>query len=65
MVNITIYDLTGQRVSLPLNTEQTAGWHKVRWNGNDNNGVQMPAGGYLVTVNTGNSIKTMKLIFVK
>jgi len=65
MVSITIYDLTGQRVSRLLNTEQMAGWHKIRWNGNSDNGIQMPAGIYLVTVNTGNSLKTMKLVFVK
>lgn len=64
-VNITIYDLTGHRVSSLVNKEQAAGWHKVRWSGNDDNGTQMPAGIYLVTVNTGNSIKTMKLVFVK
>ena len=64
-VSITIYDLTGQRVSELLNTEQLAGWHKIRWNGNSDNGIQMAAGIYLVTVNTGNSIKTMKLVFVK
>ncbi len=64
-VSVTIYDLTGQRVSELLNTEQIAGWHKIRWSGNSDNGIQMPAGIYLVTVNTGNSIKTMKLIFVK
>ena len=64
-VNIAIYDLAGQRVSSLVEAEQKAGWHKVRWNGNDNTGNSMPAGVYLVTIKAGNSLKTMKLIFVK
>ncbi len=63
MINITIYNLIGRRVSFLVNTEQT--WYTVRWNSSDDNGTQMPAGTYLVTVNTVNSIKTMKLVFVK
>ena len=64
-VSVTIYDVAGQQVSSLVNEEHQAGWHKILWNGTDDNGVNMPAGVYLASVTAGNSIRTMKLILVK
>lgn len=47
-VNITIYNLSGQRVRTLRNETQNAGPHMIVWNGTDNSGRKVPSGPYFL-----------------
>jgi hypothetical protein len=64
-VEIQIYDIRGKLITTLLNTEQTQGWHSVKWNGTNQQGTQVPAGIYLSRIIAGNEVKTAKLMLLK
>jgi len=65
LTNISIYDISGKLVNTLVNTEQTAGWHEVKWDGSDSNGNKVSGGAYLYRVTIGNNTKTNKLILLQ
>ena len=48
-INITIYDLIGNRIKLLINKYQSPGHYKVQWNGQSDNGISVSAGVYPVS----------------
>ena len=64
-IKIAIFDILGHRVKSLVNTEQSAGWHSITWNGVDDNGSCVPAGMYFGVIITESNKKTMKLMFIK
>jgi len=63
--NITIYDITGKRITTLINKYQPSGWHEIQWNGTNQNGKEVPGGVYLSRITVGNEVKTNKLILLK
>ena len=64
-VTVNIYDITGQLITTLLNTEQTQGWHSIKWNGRNDDNKQVPAGIYLSKITSNNKTKTTKLMLLK
>jgi hypothetical protein len=64
-VSLAIFDYSGQEVSQLLNGKQAAGDHLIRWEGTNHNGEQLPAGVYLIRLNTEDQYATKKLILMK
>ena len=49
-LNISIYNLTGQRIKVLENNFQQAGSHSVRWDGKDENGISLASGIYICRI---------------
>ncbi|MEE4312619.1 MAG: C1 family peptidase [candidate division KSB1 bacterium] len=64
-VDLSIYNLNGQRILTLMNGRQTAGHYTITWNGRDDAGSLMSSGIYLYRLNAGNEIQTRKLTLMK
>jgi len=65
-VDVTLLDVAGRVVRTVLASGPlAAGEHRVRWNGRDNSGAQVPDGVYLVQVRAGQDVQVRKLIVVR
>ena len=71
-VNISIYNLTGQRIRNFEISSQSAGIHQIFWNGKNNFGGNIPSGMYLVNFTAASNspkheiyTKSMKIIMLK
>ena len=51
-VNVTIYDIMGRNIKVLVNDEKSIGRYNVRWNGKDQNDVQVSSGVYFVHLTT-------------
>ena len=63
-VHLSIYDVTGHRVALLAEADESAGDHDVVWNGRSARGDHLPAGVYLVQLVTGGVRHIRKLILL-
>jgi len=65
LVNITIYDMMGRQVKTLINSEQTAGYRTIRWNGTNYLGQTVSAGLYMYVIQAGDYRKTRKMVLLK
>jgi len=65
LVNITIYDMMGRQVKTLINSEQTAGYRTIRWNGTNYLGQSVSAGLYMYVIQAGDFRKTRKMVLLK
>tara|TARA_B100000614_G_scaffold1415_1_gene1541 strand:- start:377 stop:1600 length:1224 start_codon:yes stop_codon:yes gene_type:complete len=59
-VNISIYNMSGQKVSELVNTNQTVGNYSITWDASN-----QPSGLYFVRLSAGNQISSQKIMLVK
>jgi hypothetical protein len=64
-VSINIYDISGRLIKNLVKTDQAQGLHSIIWNGTNQNGEKVPAGMYLSILESGNDVKTTKLMLLK
>lgn len=64
-VNITIYNILGQRVLTLVDDLQLAGRYSVVWNGKDERGLAVSGGVYLYHLKTEDFTKSLKMILLK
>ncbi len=65
-VNLTIYDLLGQKVSELVNSELNANeGYSVVWSGQNMSGSDVPSGIYIARLTSGNSVNTQKLTLLR
>jgi len=64
-VEFNIYNLQGQLVRTLLNTNMSAGFHSVRWNGKDVSGKEVSGGMYIYQLKVNDFIETKKMLFMK
>ena len=65
MVNITIYNMMGRKISTLVSSQQTAGFKSVRWNATNDKGSPVSAGLYLYTIQAGDFRQTKKMVLLK
>ena len=65
LVNITIYDIMGRSIRLLVNSNQTAGYRSIRWDGTNNLGEGVSAGMYIYTIQTGEFRQARKMVLLK
>ncbi len=65
-ISVKIYNIMGQLVrTLVDNQLQTAGTHKVMWDGKNENGVSVSSGSYIYTLEFGNFRKSNQMTLIK
>ena len=64
-INISIYDLIGNRIKLLINKYERPGHYNVKWNGKDENGISVSAGVYLYSIETDEIMHVKKMVFLK
>ncbi len=64
-INITIYDLIGNRIKLLINKYQSTGNYKVQWNGKNDNGISVSAGVYLYSIEADGIMNVKKMVLLK
>ncbi len=64
-VNVTIYNIKGQRVKQLLNEHVVAGRHAVMWNGTDSSGRTVSSGLYFARIEQGNKYRIHKMMLMK
>ena len=64
-VNLTIYNMLGQKVSTLTSGVINAGIHTVKWNGIDDMGRSVSTGIYLYKLTSGSKSITKKMAFMK
>ena len=65
MVNITIYNMMGRKISTLVSSQQTAGFKSVLWNATNDKGSPVSAGLYLYTIQAGEFRQTKKMALLK
>ncbi len=64
-VEIKIYNITGRIVKTLVNKMESSGYHRVTWDGKDDEGKSVPDGLYLYQLKTPESSVTKRLILIK
>jgi hypothetical protein len=65
VVRLTVHNVLGQEVARLVDGRQEAGYHEVRWNGMDANGIPVASGVYLYRMQAGDFVKTSKMVLMK
>ncbi len=64
-VNVSVFNLLGQRVATLVNRNQPAGEYTAVWNGSDASGRPVASGIYFYRVRAGDEIQTRKMMLLK
>lgn len=64
-VQITVYNVMGQKVRTLVNTEHSPGYHSVLWNGTNEFGSPVSSGMYFYQIKANNFNKVKKLVLMK
>ena len=64
-INVSIFNLMGQKVKTLANKQVASGYHVVQWDGTNDNGVSVSTGMYFYTLNTGSHSAMKKMLFLK
>jgi len=64
-VNITVYDIMGRSIRSLVNSNQTAGYRSIRWDGKNNLGEGVSAGMYIYMIQAGKFSQTKKMVLLK
>ncbi|MGE5400065.1 MAG: T9SS type A sorting domain-containing protein [Ignavibacteriales bacterium] len=64
-VVIKIYSISGAEITSLVDEVQAAGHKSVKWDGKDNHGKSVSSGIYLYKLQTGNEVRTRKMILLK
>jgi hypothetical protein len=65
LVVLKIYNIFGQEVRTLVNARQPAGVNAVVWDGGDESGKEVSSGIYIYRLQTGESVQSRKLSFVR
>lgn len=64
-VNLTIYNIYGQKVAHLLDRQETAGYKRVTWDGKNLRGQEVSNGLYFCKIQAGEDAKIMIMVFLK
>ena len=64
-VDLSIYNTVGQKIVTLADGQQSAGRYEVVWNGENDKGVRVESGLYLVRLNTGKNSYLRKIMMIK
>jgi len=64
-VQITIYNILGQRVKALINEHQEAGYKRVEWDSKNDRGEEVASGIYFYQIKAGEFAKSKKMVILK
>jgi len=64
-MTLEIYNITGHRVRRLVNSQMSAGYHSVVWDGRDDAGDQVAGGIYLYRIQAGEFQQTRRMSMLK
>jgi hypothetical protein len=64
-VSLMVYDVLGREIIRLMTGEQTAGCYRIRWNGRDRYGKQVPSGVYFYRIEAGEFVAVRKMLLVR
>jgi len=64
-VNVSVYNVQGQKVATLLDDHLNAGAHTITWNAVDSHGLQLSSGVYLYTLVTENFEMSKRMLLIK
>ena len=64
-VSVEVFSVLGQKVRTLVNAEHARGQHVVRWDGTDDNGLQVNSGAYLCRVVSGGQVGMTKMLLMR
>lgn len=64
-VSLTIFDLSGQKISMLASETQSSGHHEYRWNSTQQDGTPVSTGIYFVRLTAGTDTTVIKLLYLK
>jgi flagellar hook assembly protein FlgD len=64
-VSLVIYDVLGREIVQLMTGEQAAGQYRVRWDGRDRYGNQVPSGIYFYRIEAGEFKQVRKMVLVR
>ena len=64
-VELSVYNMRGEKVTTLLKSNQEAGSYKVNWDGRNENGEIVSSGIYFLRIVSGSYSKTNKMIFIR
>lgn len=64
-VNLSIYNVRGERVRQLLSEDRTAGSHQVTWDGTDDFGQGVSSGTYLARIESSVGIQNIKMLLAR
>ncbi len=64
-VRLEIFNIAGQLVKVLVGEEQSAGGHRISWEGKDSKGRPMPSGIYLYKLSFEGDVQVKKMVLVK
>ncbi len=64
-VRLEIFDLLGQRVRLLVDEQQSAGWHRMIWDGNDDRGRNVASGIYIYQFSAGAFVEAKRMLLLR
>ena len=64
-VNISVYNIKGQKVKNLVSENLSSGNYQITWNGRDENNKMVSSGVYFYKLETANYIRTTKLLIIK
>ena len=64
-VELTLYNILGQKVKTLVSEYQSAGYRMVHWNGRDDEGNETPSGLYFYKIKTPKYSETKKMVLLR
>lgn len=64
-VNLTIYNILGQKVKTLVDEPMPAGYHIAKWDGRNESGVPAATGIYLYRIQAGDYVESKKMLLLK
>ena len=64
-IDLSIYNLLGQKVATLVNKEQAAGSYQVHWDGKDQFNKSVPSGVYIYRLQTNNYSSCKKMLYIQ
>ncbi len=64
-INVSVYDMLGRKVISLLNNRKPSGFHKMIWNGKNEQGNEQSSGVYIFRIQSETGFKQMKMLMVK
>ena len=65
VIDLSIFNLAGQKVATLMDGIRQAGAHTIRWDGRDDSGRELASGVYLYRLQSSGRVETRKLVLLR